>query len=399
MTGHPLHTALHGEHVRLGARFTGYFGWQVPAVYTTEAAETGRLRHAAGVAEYGFMSHTLVCGRDALATLQHALTVDVAAQLPGRTFQALALAPEGTAIEEVTVHRVSEGRFIVSGRGRFAFHDSDGDCLLSARNGKPWLTDAAAGRVACVHPLGVQLLSVQGPASPAVLAQGADVAGMAFGDCRQLHLDGIPALVSRSGYSGEVGFDILVWPEYAVALWRRLEHWGRTHGMAPCGVNILTPISLEKGFLAGRDFYPGATPLELGLTALVAMDTDFQGRAALERRLAAGAETRLVGLELAGPVAAVPGTPIRAGTAAVGTVTASARSLALGRTLARGWVAAGRAVPGTRLTVQTPGGSDTALVAADYRWDDPADSRRRAALPLSPSLSTPTPAPLQEMPG
>jgi len=380
-----LYSALHSEHLRHGARFKDYFGWQVPAVYSTEEEELARLRHGVAFTEYGFMNHLAVCGADAVCLLQRTLSVNVCAHAPGRAFYALALDEAGKVLEDVIVYRLRDDAFVLSGRGRFNFRDPEQDCLLAVKQPKRWLAEAVDGRRVCVHNLGVQLISVQGPRSHDVLAPAGDVADLPYLGCKQVHLGGIPALVARNGFSGELGFEILVWPEYAIELWQLVERLGQPHGIVPYGVNLLRIIGLEKGYLGGPDFYPGSTPFELGLEWAVDLDKgEFNGKEALMERMAKGMTTKLVGLELANPApVAEPGGTISLGGDPVGRVTASGYSATVKKNLARGWVGLDQARAGTQLVVQTPGGAAAASVAETYCWYDRAGARLAIATPPS----------------
>lgn len=372
-----LLSPLHSEHQRLAARFKDYFGWQVPAVYASEREEMQIVRGAVGITDYAFMHHIIVRGPDAFLLLQRALSRDLSRFAPGRAFFALVLDATGRVVEDTTVLWTQPDVFVLMCRGRFGFRDPDPNCLLSARCVKDWLTTAGEDLRVCVYVSGATLISVQGPRSQQVLVKSAPVDTLCAFELVQTHLDGIPVLISRTGYSGELGYDILVWPEYAVALWRTIERLGRSCGLAPYGVNVLEMISLEKGYLSGPDFYAGSTPLELGLHWAVDFDKpDFRGRDALFARRDEGVRTRLIGFSLPdNRFTAQRGDRLLAGDKLVGEVTSGAFSPTLERSLARGWVDVDCARAGAVLTLLTGDARIDVEVADGYCWYDPSKSR------------------------
>jgi aminomethyltransferase len=198
-------------------------------------------------------------------------------------------------------------------------------------------------------------LALQGPKAAAILARLTTVALNAI---RYYHFGegevaGAPALISRTGYTGEDGFELYVPAAAAVGLWTRLLEAGRDDGLAPIGLGARDTLRLEKGYaLYGHELSPTISPLEAGLGWIVKLEkSDFVGRDALVRQKAAGIPRRLVGLLMAERGIPREGYPVYAGERQVGSVTSGTMSPSLKVGIALALVEAAQAVPGGELLV------------------------------------------------
>ena len=275
-----------------------------------------------------------------------------------------------------------------------------------------WIADHAQGMSAYVTDLSgaVALLSVQGPRSRDFLSTL--VEGMALEDLRFFRfaaakLDGTEVILSRSGYTGELGYELYTPAEEAGTLWEHLLARGRDFGLRPYGVAAMQSLRIEKAFpLAGPDIDGSQSPFEVGLHRWIRFDKhDFVGREALLRRQDAGLTERWVGLVLDGDLPANNGDSLysvadvaafrermfsgsEAGEtfntetagAPVGRVTSSARGHSVGRTLALGYVAASHSWVGARLIILV-GGRPVVATVAETPFFDPQGIRLRATGP------------------
>lgn len=336
------------------------------------------MRTNVGVTDYPFLSHIAVTGSGAAALLRAGCTRDVERCAPGSSVYTLMLDADARVIDDGIVMRLTSECFIVSVPCRNPALLPPTTSFRDYRAAKPWLLMGARGSVG-VHELGACLISIQGPRSRDALGSDVDLNGLGPFSLREVRVRGIPTICSRTGFSGELGFEFLVWPEYALELWQCLTDLGREAPAVPYGIEATIMLGIEKGYLNAGDFYPGSTPHELALGWAVDIDgADFVGRAAFLRRSDQRARTRLVGLELdEGAPVPQPGQTISAG-AQIGAITNAAYSPTFGRPLARAWVDAHAAVAGTRVEILTGDTPTFATVAQGYRWYDPAGDRGRA---------------------
>jgi aminomethyltransferase len=212
------------------------------------------------------------------------------------------------------------------------------------------------------------LLALQGPQAAAILAPLTDVDlgairyyGFATGT-----VDGHRALVSRTGYTGEDGFELYVDPDAAAPLWRRLLAAGGSHGLLPAGLGARDTLRLEAGMaLYGHELDVATTPLEAGLSWVVKLDKgEFLGREALARQQEEGVPRRLMGFEVAGRGIAREGHPLLHAGSRVGQVTSGTWSPTFERALGMAYVPAGLAAPGTEVDIDVRGRTVPARLAA-----------------------------------
>jgi aminomethyltransferase len=251
-----------------------------------------------------------------------------------------------------------------------------------------WLTEHAAGNHAYVTNMvsGTAYLSVQGPRSRETLAKLTDLdlstAALPYFHTSHGVVAGVPALVSRTGYSGELGYELFYPRDYADHIWDEVMAAGEELGIAPCGLGALRSIRIEKKYpLYGLDLNDTTSPLEASLGWTVAFDKgEFVGREALLRQRDEGVTRRLVGIAFEG-MAFLPkaGDTVSVDGRQVGALTSSDTGHSLGRTLAMGYLEPGAAADGTPVTV-TAAESGTAApgVVHTKAFYDPGRERVRA---------------------
>jgi len=344
---------LHGAHIAAGARLTEFAGWQLPVSFGGDLAEHRAVREAAGLFDLSHMAQFEVRGRDAGASLDHALAGRASAIAPGRAKYSLLLDASGGIIDDLIVYRTGEDRFLVVANA------ANREAVATA------LVERAAGGVAVDQPDGAALLAVQGPAALAVLSElagmddgaAAALAGLGYYTSLETRLAGRPVLVSRTGYTGEDGFELYTTAEAAGSLWDLLLDAGGPHGLVPAGLAARDSLRLEAGMpLYGHELTRAVFPQQAGLGRVVALDPghDFVGRAAVEAGPGADAPV-LVGLTGTGRRPAREGYPVLDGDAVVGTVTSGTLSPTLGHPIAFAYVSPAVAAPGSALEVDIRG--------------------------------------------
>lgn len=280
-------TPLYESHVADGAKMVDFGGWEMPLHYGSQVEEHHRVRRDAGMFDVSHMLAVDVAGPDATAFLRRLLANDVARLAPGQALYACMLNARGGIVDDLIACLLAPDRY------RLVVNAATADKDLA------WMRDQAGScAVEITARRDLAMIAVQGPRAREAFGSAhpqSEAATMALRPFFAVEADGW--LVSRTGYTGEDGFEIALPAEQAPALWRDLKQ----AGVAPCGLGARDTLRLEAGMnLYGADMTEDTTPMESGLAWTVAMkdpSRDFVGRAALE----AGAPQRaLVGLRLIG---------------------------------------------------------------------------------------------------
>ncbi len=345
-------TPLYEAHLALGARLVEFGGWAMPVQYGGIVAEHKACRAAMGLFDVCHMGEFDVTGDGAVALLERAVTNHVADLPVGRCRYALLCNAAGGVIDDLILYHWREGwyRLVVN--------------AANIATDWAWLSDLAAGtRAQLVDPSGeTGLLALQGPRSRALLERLLAVeerpllSALRYYHCAEAELCGCAVTISRTGYTGDLGYEIFAAAAEVAALWDRLLHAGRPEGLVPVGLGARDTLRLEAGFpLHGHEISPSINPLEAGLGRFVKLDQPFVGRDALAAIAAAGPARTLVGLEVTAKGVIRDGCPILAAGEAVGVVTSGTFSPLLERSIGLGYVPPSLAAPGTPLAVDVRG--------------------------------------------
>jgi len=352
-------TPLQDRHVALGARLIDFAGWQMPVQYAGILEEHRAVRERAGLFDLSHMGELFVEGPEAGSALAYAVVTNPPSLAEGRAQYSMIVAPNGGILDDLIVYHLAADRFLVVANASNAQVVSD---LLAERLSgfKAVLDDRS---------LATALVAIQGPRSVEILRPLTDVDldALRYYAIAEGSVAGIPALVARTGYTGEDGFEVFVDTGRAVALWDALMAGGEGHGLAPIGLGARDTLRLEAGMpLYGNELDPTTNPFEAGLGRVVKLDKpdDFVGRAALEKVARDGVDRKLVGIVLRGRGIARHGYPIHAGEPVSGVVTSGTQSPTLGQAIAMGYVATPDAEPGTMIDVEIRGQRVPAEVVA-----------------------------------
>jgi glycine cleavage system T protein (aminomethyltransferase) len=340
-------TPLVERHRALGAKLIDFAGWLMPVQYGGIIEEHKAVRERAGLFDLSHMGELFVEGPQAGAALAAALVSDPPALKVGRAHYSMICAPDGGIIDDLIVYRVAEERFLVVANASNAQLVSD--TLTERLSGFKTILDDRS--------LATALVAVQGPAAAGIVGPLTDVDldALRYYAIAEGRVAGIPALVARTGYTGEDGFEVFVEWSRADELWSSLESAGRDAGLAPAGLGARDTLRLEAGMpLYGNELDTTTNPYEAGLGRVVKLDKpgDFVGRAPLERVAREGPARRLVGLTVRGRGIARHGYPVYAGERRTGVVTSGTQSPTLGAPIAMAYVAPGDAEPGTIVDVE-----------------------------------------------
>lgn len=338
-------TPLWQQHRDLDAKLVPFAGYSMPVQYPTgSTAEHRAVREAAGLFDVSHMGEFAVGGAGALDLVQHVTTNDVSRLDVGQAQYSLLPREDGTLLDDLLVYRRESGFMLVVNA---ANRDKD----------LAWIRGFADRFNATVEDRSddTALLALQGPSAEPILAPLAEPALSSLGYYRFAEgaVEGRPALISRTGYTGEDGFEIYVSAEDAGFLWQRLLAAGSEYGLLPAGLGARDSLRLEVGFaLYGNDLDERRTPYEAGLGWTVKLDKgDFVGRDALRRMKEDGPRERLTGFRLAERGFPRPGYAVRVDGEPAGEVTSGVLSPTLGVGIGMAYLRAESAKPGTAMEV------------------------------------------------
>jgi len=342
-------TPLNAAHKRLGARMVEFGGWDMPVQYKGVIEEHLAVRNAAGLFDVSHMGEIEVKGAGALAYIQEMTVNDASRLVDGQVQYSAFCYPHGGVVDDVTLYRFSAEHYLF--------------CVNAANTDKDftWMEEVLEeGDFPNVSLQNVShtyaQLALQGPAAESILARltRVDLKAIAYYHFHQGVVVDIPTLISRTGYTGEDGFELYCPPEQAERLWDALLDAGAADGLQPVGLGARDTLRLVKKYaLYGHELSAEISPLEAGLGWIVKLDKSpaFIGAEALRRQKADGIPRRLVALTMT--EAGVPRAdyPVYVGERKVGIVTSGTMSPSLRVGIALALVEADYAAVGTELTV------------------------------------------------
>ena len=353
----PRRTPFHEFHRAAGARLIDFAGFEMPVRYRGDVHEHQCVRRAAGLFDVSHMGEFEVAGTGAGAWLDHMVTNDVGALEVGQALYSPMCLPAGGIVDDLLVYRLPDRYMVVVNASNIA---KDFAWLDRHRPEGVRLVDRSDETA---------LLAVQGPKTADVL-RGHVPDGALELEAYRFHLGrifGAEGVISRTGYTGEDGFELYFHPRHAEEVWNGLIEAGRPHGLEPVGLGARDTLRLEMAYmLYGNDITDETSPLEAGLgwTVKWSKSGGFIGQEALAQQKASGLARRLVGFTT--PVGRAPrhDMPIEAGGQTVGKVTSGTHSPSLERPIGMGYVSAPLAKNGTALSIRAGNATLEAAVVA-----------------------------------
>jgi aminomethyltransferase len=316
-------TPLYEEHKNVGARLVDFAGWEMPVQYSGIKAEHIAVRERAGLFDVSHMGEVVFRGPEAEAAVQRLVTRDVGRLQTGQAGYAAVCYESGGTVDDVLVYKRPEDFLVVVNAANREtdlehFRENTGDLDVEvADESDDWA-----------------LLALQGPAAIGILEPlaDADLSGIKYYRFVEAEVDGAYAIISRTGYTGEDGFELYVRPDDAPRIWRRLIEAGAD----PVGLGARDTLRLEAGMcLYGNELDAKTTPLEAGISFAVHLEKEprFIGQRALLLEDTQGLRKKLVGFEMEGRGIARHGHPITSGAEIVGAVTSGTQSPTLNRAI------------------------------------------------------------------
>jgi aminomethyltransferase len=343
-------TPLFDEHVAAGGRMVEFAGFELPVQYTNLAEEHQAVRNRAGLFDVSHMGEIVIRGSGALDFVQLVSCNDHSKMTVGRAQYTGLMYPEGTFVDDTLVHKMADDEYllVVNAANRhkdFAYlsdltRDHDGVEIVD-------LSDDYA-QIALQGPIAAEVLQ---PLTPQ------DLSAIKHYRFVTAEVAGTPALVARTGYTGEDGFEVYVAPSAAPGIWRAILAEGRPKGVQPVGLGARDTLRFEAGMsLYGNDIDETTTPLEAGLGWIVKLGKgDFIGRDVLERQKEEGVEHLLVGFEMVDRGIARHGYPVMLDNDAgesIGEVTSGTQSPTLGKALGMAYLPVEATGVGTEFFVE-----------------------------------------------
>jgi len=346
-------TPLYGEHVSSGARMTDFGGWEMPLQYKGIIEEHRAVREAAGLFDVSHMGEVEVRGGDAFGAVQNLVTNDVSAMRASQALYSPMCYPDGGTVDDVVVYMRGEGDYLI---------------IVNAANTKKdfeWISANARGaQVRDVSDEYAQI-ALQGPRAQDVLKKLTDYPVESLGFFRfadGVAVAGRSVMLSRSGYTGEDGFEIYSKPEDAPELWRSLTDAGKEFGLLPAGLGARDTLRFEAALpLYGHELSENISPLEAGLGRFVKLGKDsFIGKEALLKQ-SEKLERAIAGFEA---VSGVPrnGFEVFARGARIGFVTSGSFSPTLKKSLGMALIEKEYSAQGTEIEIFARGRNVAAKV-------------------------------------
>ena len=342
-TNNVKRTPFSEYHIAAGAKMVAFAGYYMPVQYKGITEEHLAVRKNVGLFDLSHMGEFEVSGRDALAFLQKTTTNDVEALKPGEIQYNCMTYPEGGIVDDLLVYRFEDSYMLVVNAANL---QKDFDWLSSHLEGDVKLINISDD---------FGLLAVQGPKAQKVGQKLTDY------DLEQLPyyhhatavVDGVELMFSRTGYTGEDGFELYIPNEHCPTLWKAVNEAGLEFGMELIGLGARDTLRLEmKMALYGNDIDKTTTPIEAGLAWIVNLDKDFIGKEIIEKQKAEKPSRRLVCLELDDKVIPRHGYEIFSDEQAVGNVTSGTFSPSLQKPIALGYVPRQLSKSGSRVEIE-----------------------------------------------
>jgi aminomethyltransferase len=359
---------LQSFHEKYG-HLTEFAGFNLPLWFTGIIPESLAVRNAVGVFDVSHMGRVVVEGDDAMPFLQHVTSNDVSALTEGLGQYSLLCNPDGGIRDDVVVFNLRKDRYLVvcNAANRSADYD--------------WFTANGGGFDVRVEDVSdeVALFAVQGPRAVGLISEVAGdprLAEVPRFHCAWAEIGGSRVLLSRTGYTGEDGFEVFVWhspvedPKRAETVWANLIEVGKPLGLELCGLGARDLLRLEAGFcLNGTDIDEKTNPFEARLGFVVKLQKDFVGRGRLQEAKATGAGRLRVGMVTQNRVIPRHGFSVASHGEEVGTVTSGTLSPIINTGIAMGYVKRGSAVEGSLVDIGVRGRYEAARITKPPFYD------------------------------
>ena len=316
-------TCLYDKHVALGALISPFGGFDMPIQYSNIVDEHNAVRQACGVFDVSHMGEVLVTGPESEKFVNYIFTNDIAGAPDGKIFYGMMCHPTGGVVDDLLVYKMESNRFFL---------------VINASNidkDVAWIMQHAKDFDVVVENQSEKYgeVAVQGPDTEEIVERvlGIACSELAFYTCKEVEVAGETIIISRTGYTGEDGFEIYGSHAFTNEVWDKLLASGE---VKPCGLGCRDTLRFEVGLpLYGDELTDEITPLEAGLGMFAKLDKDFIGRDALVAQKAEGLKRKIVGIELKDKAIPRHGYEVEADGKVVGVVTTGYNSISTGKSV------------------------------------------------------------------
>ena len=352
-------TPLYEQHKALGGRMVEFSGWEMPVQYSGIVEEHQAVRTSAGLFDVSHMGEFKVEGDDSLAFLQQLVPNDVSKLAIGQALYTQLCLPDGNTIDDLLIYHLDENHYmLVVNAGNI-----EKDFAWVQEQARPFPDVKVIDQSETTA-----LLALQGPKALAILQSFTDVD---LSTIRYYHfapgtVDGAHCLISRTGYTGEDGFELYCAPVVVPKLWNDLLEAGKTQGLLPAGLGARDTLRLEAAYcLYGHELDEQTNPLEASLGWTVKLNKgDFTGRPALLKVKEGGPAKKLVGVEMVERGVPRGGYPIYLDDERIGVLTSGGPGITVGKNIGMGYVDPAHAVVGQTVQIDIRGKRATAKIVA-----------------------------------
>lgn len=337
-----IKTCLHDRHVALGALMSPFGGFDMPIQYSTIIDEHNAVRNNVGVFDVSHMGEVRITGKDAYKYVSHIFCNDVTGAPDGQIFYGMMCYENGGVVDDLLVYKVNEEEYFL---------------VINASNidkDFAWIQKNAEGYdVKCENQSEYYgEVAVQGPEAEATLIKllGLPLDEIPFYNFKTFAIDGEDVIISRTGYTGEDGFEVYGSHDFTRKMWDMLMEAGVT----PCGLGCRDTLRFEVGLpLYGHELTADITPIEASLSMFARLEKpEFIGKEALAKQKEEGVTRRIVGIELEGKAVPRQGYPVEVNSEVVGEVTTGYNSISTGKSVAMAMVKKEYAKLGTAVEVR-----------------------------------------------
>lgn len=314
-------TPLFPHYAKYGAKTIDFGGWELPVQFSSIIEEHEAVRNRAGLFDVSHMGEVIIRGKDALSLIQYLVTNDASKIEIGQAIYSPMCYPEGGIVDDLLIYRTAEEEYLL---------------VVNASNTEKdmeWIEKHREGDVEVVNISNdTAQIAIQGPLAQDILQKltSFNLGEIGFFRFKEdVEVSGKKALVSRSGYTGEDGFEIYCSPEDVGELWNTLLEVGKSDGLLPCGLGSRDTLRFEAKLpLYGQELSPEISPLEAGLGMWVKLDKemDFVGKEFLKEQKAKGVPRKIVGIEMIDRGIPRHGYPVFVNDTQIGTVTTGTQS-------------------------------------------------------------------------
>jgi len=343
-------TALFEVHKNLGATIVDFGGWDMPVQYTTVIDEHNATRNSAGLFDISHMGEIKVKGKQATELLQKTMSRDVTKAKPGKMLLAVICNEKGGILDDLTIYKISDEKFMLVVNG--ANEEKDFNWIKKIKEENNFEVEVKNSSSE------FSKLDLQGPNSEKILQKivDFDLKEIGFYEFKEAKIDGVDGIVSRSGYTGETGFELYFPWDSALQIWNKIMEIGKEFNIKPIGLGARDTLRLECAMnLYGNEMDETKTPLQARYGWVLDLDKDFIGREAILKQKEQGVKGKLVGFELTERGIARHGYKIFKDSEEIGEVTSGTLSPTLKKALGLCYIKTEFSKPDTEIEIEIRG--------------------------------------------